>query len=296
MRYLLIVQVALSMVVKRDVADVWYELPSGFDQSQPDTILDLFEPSEEPFPFKNVYMFGDSTCDFGNYFRLSKYTDPDPKVYWKGRESNGPMWPDYLIAMQGLNLKNIAYGGSVISNENYINADFAGQVKLYMNDTFPKDSGLSPLALISFVGNDLNGFGITAKKVASDMEKNLKRLIEFGEIKDYLVILTPTEYFANLGFNKEVSAVVKKLQAAHPNLMLRTLDPLQFYQSMAAVAPSTADPEIWAKTDVPCYNQNTKSHCTDPQNHLRFDLYHPSTVPNYNLARFVADAIPRLWD
>ncbi|KAJ9083741.1 hypothetical protein DSO57_1031692 [Entomophthora muscae] len=88
---------------------VWYALPPGFDQSKPDSILGLVE--QAPLWFDGIYLFGDSDCDTGNLFKLTKNTDPDPKAYWNGRFSNGPMWPDYLQARHKLNVRNYAYGG-----------------------------------------------------------------------------------------------------------------------------------------------------------------------------------------
>lgn len=102
---------------------VWFPLPAGFDPSQPDEILPLVrreaEARREELPFQAVYVFGDSCCDTGNQFTQSKHTMPDPKFYWRGRFSNGPIWPDYLQAQYNVDLSNYAHGGATINGENY---------------------------------------------------------------------------------------------------------------------------------------------------------------------------------
>ncbi|KAJ9083744.1 hypothetical protein DSO57_1031695 [Entomophthora muscae] len=83
--------------------------------------------------------------------------------------------------------------------------------------------------------------------------------------------------------------------AANNQASIKTLAVVDVYAAMAKVAPATADATIWARLEAHCYDTASKQLCTDPQNHLYFDNYHPSTVPNYNMAMYTSDAIASFW-
>jgi cholinesterase len=63
-------------------------------------VLALSSPSQAA-TFSQLYIFGDSLSDPGNFFNLSGGTNPLPP-YVQGRLSNGQVWSEYLA--QGLNL------------------------------------------------------------------------------------------------------------------------------------------------------------------------------------------------
>ncbi|KAJ9083743.1 hypothetical protein DSO57_1031694 [Entomophthora muscae] len=142
---------------------VWYALPAGFNQSRPDAILELVE--QAPLAFDGVYMFGDSACDTGNLFNSSGNTDPDPKVYWRGRQCNGPMWPDYLQARHQFKFRNYAFGGAVVNKKNNVVLDvpdFSQQIDLHKHS--PSLGAKRALAVIQFAGNDLINHMITPRQ------------------------------------------------------------------------------------------------------------------------------------
>lgn len=288
--------------------DVWYPLPPNFDQKDPDTLLAKVQqfaqtqPQNNKLPFDNIYVFGDSACDTGNLFKLSEYTDPDPKYYWKGRFSNGPMWPDYLQAQYNLKVKNFAYGGAVISTYNYVNLegvpDFADQISEYLKkgNQFPPNSGRS-LTLLQFVGNDLVNRSVTAQKAVNDFELMLQWLIDIGEMKNFLVFESAITDYNTWGYSSKLAEMVQKVQARTKldGVTIEFLPIVNEFGKMVANPPPTADKGKWAPLDSSCFNQNTKVQCKDPQNHFRYDLYHPSTVPNYNTAMLIGKAIKSLF-
>jgi len=209
------------------------------------------------------------------------------------------MWPDYLEYYYNLKIKNFAYGGAVVTTDNFVNVegipDFADQISSYKNNSFPV--GTRPLALIQFVGNDLLGKNITATKVAADMELMLQWLVDIGQVRDFLVFLSPIQDYNTWGYSSALTAMVKRFGAktAEDLVKIHTLDIGAYYADMVAVPPPTADPGKWHPVSDSCYNQKTGSKCNDPWNYFRFDLYHPSTVPNYNSAIAIGKTIQKFW-
>src|SRR5271168_4491898 len=58
-----------------------------------------------------LFVFGDSYCDVGNIFALTKGAEP-PAPYYNGRFSNGPIWVDHVAGFLGVPLKASALGGT----------------------------------------------------------------------------------------------------------------------------------------------------------------------------------------
>jgi len=65
--------------------------------------------SRQNFNFKKVAVFGDSLSDNGNAYKLTNQTWP-LSTYYKGRFSNGKVWPDYLKSALGVPVFDGAYG------------------------------------------------------------------------------------------------------------------------------------------------------------------------------------------
>lgn len=75
-------------------------------------------------------VFGDSTCDNGNTWRLSNFTYPPSDYFYKGRFSNGPTWVEYLADFCHIKDINYAYGGATSDNQ------FVKGKKLLIDDEF----------------------------------------------------------------------------------------------------------------------------------------------------------------
>ncbi len=68
----------------------------------------------------DLIVFGDSLCDVGNRFDVSKGSTPAPEDYWEGRYSNGPVWVSRYSELIGVTEPtrslaggtNYAYGGA----------------------------------------------------------------------------------------------------------------------------------------------------------------------------------------
>jgi len=171
--------------------------------------------------------------------------------------------------------------------------DFSDQVNSYATSMFNISR---PLAIIQFVGNDLVSENITPEKVASDIEEQLQSLVAIGEISHLLILESSIVSYVEAGFNSALVTMINRFQAKHESkILIRSVPILKLHALMAKVPPPTADYGKWHHPNDSCYNKKTTTLCTDPQNYFKFDLYHTSTVPNYNLARYLGHQIQNLY-
>jgi phospholipase/lecithinase/hemolysin len=65
--------------------------------------------------FSSIVVFGDSISDTGRLFQLTNGGFPPSVAYYNGRESNGPVWVEYLASHMGLDhqVKNYAVIGAM---------------------------------------------------------------------------------------------------------------------------------------------------------------------------------------
>ncbi|GBB83828.1 hypothetical protein RclHR1_01050002 [Rhizophagus clarus] len=78
---------------------------------------EIIEAASLPCQFNTIVVFGDSTCDDGNGWRLTNYTYPPTEYYYQGRFSNGPVWVEYLSDYCRAKDDNYAYGGATADNK-----------------------------------------------------------------------------------------------------------------------------------------------------------------------------------
>jgi cholinesterase len=112
------------------------------------TPFPLQEPSSTlPVP-SQVYAFGDSLSDNGNYYKL------DPSAFdsynWQGRSSNGPVAVEVFANVLGIELTNYAVGGAKSDTDNimrgvYSNTGMLAQIEKFKTELNGK--GADPQAL-----------------------------------------------------------------------------------------------------------------------------------------------------
>jgi phospholipase/lecithinase/hemolysin len=95
-------------------------------------------------PFSRIIVFGDSTSDTGNFYRMSlelwgpEWAYPPSPPYWEGHFCDGPMWVEHLaqdLGMAGL-LDDYAVAGAATGHENSSVPVFGGvqdQIALYLS-------------------------------------------------------------------------------------------------------------------------------------------------------------------
>lgn len=74
-----------------------------------------FEVKAAELDFSEIYVFGDSLSDTGNFFKASTNIFPPSPPYFEGRFTNGPVWVEYLAENLELTSNpdtNFAFGGA----------------------------------------------------------------------------------------------------------------------------------------------------------------------------------------
>lgn len=161
-----------------------------------------------------VVIFGDSLSDTGNLFGLTKALNFEPaippsegdyRIYWEGRFSNGPVWPDYLAVTLGLadiqegvipSLKvrkplsvkavNYAWGGATSRYYNLTPAGLPvpgilGQVNLYKLGLRGKNAPADAIHILWGGSDDfLLGFTTDPQEVIDNMIEAARQLYELG--------------------------------------------------------------------------------------------------------------------
>jgi phospholipase/lecithinase/hemolysin len=74
--------------------------------------------------FSELYVFGDSLSDPGNFYNASGGAFPPSPPYFNGHFSNGPIWVEYLAEELNLPINpttNFAFGGATTGTDNTLN-------------------------------------------------------------------------------------------------------------------------------------------------------------------------------
>jgi len=112
--------------------------------------------------YDNLYVFGDSYCDVGNIFALTRGREP-AAPYFNGRFSNGPIWLDHVAGFLGVPLKasalggtDYAFGGAFVTEPESIAGvpSVSEQVELYLSQHGGK-ADPNALYVLEGGGNDI---------------------------------------------------------------------------------------------------------------------------------------------
>ena len=245
-----------------------------------------------------VISYGDSLSDNGNLFA---HTGQPPYPYWNGRFSNGPVTVEYLANSLGSPLMDFAWGGATTGVGNY--ADGGTQTTFggfglpgMLPEVAGSLSGVAPIASTSlFVvwggPNDFltNGFSTaTADTAVGDLLSIISQLKAAGA--QHILVpgmpdlgLTP-DYYGNAGatamslyFNHELTTLL-------PNGVI-------YFNTFNFMHQVVANPGAYGFTDVqdPCFNGSTV--CSDPNQYLFWDGFHPTTAADAILAGQFQNAV-----
>jgi phospholipase/lecithinase/hemolysin len=246
-----------------------------------------------------VIAYGDSLSDNGNLFAA---TGQPPAPYWNGRFSNGPVTVEYLANSLHSPLLDFAWGGATTGVGNY--SDHGTQTTFGafgLPGMLPQVAGtlgsVAPFASTSLFlvwggPNDFltNGFSTaTADTAVADL------LTIIGELKSvgaqHILVpgmpdlgLTP-DFYGNPGatalslyFNHELTTLL-------PNGVV-------YFNTFGFMHQVVADPSAYGFTNVntPCFNG--VSVCSNPNQYLFWDGFHPTTAADTLLAAQFAGAVP----
>lgn len=278
----------------------WEPVPPNFNVSRPDTLLNITMKTKypwKPFPFDQVYIFGDSSCDTGRYSHLAQgRLMRSGQAYWRGRFSNGPAWPDYLGAMNRVRVNSFCYGGAVIDGNGFVlqpgAADALSQVELFRREK-EADRAAKPLAVIQFVGNDMLNLFESLGHLKRGLLATAQSIVDSSNVRNFLVVMATCDMYVAKGYDLMLAEVAEELMQRNPGVEAFAASSVEQYYYMSYVPPPNADPAKWSNT--PCYNEFTNQLCSDPENHFLIDNYHFTTYPYYSLAARISRLIVGYW-
>ncbi|HEY9807471.1 MAG TPA: SGNH/GDSL hydrolase family protein [Candidatus Obscuribacterales bacterium] len=268
--------------------------------------------------FNQVYFFGDSLSDPGNAYTASGGAFP-PSPPYAQRLSNGPVWAEYLAGQLGLSAvpstqisaqnppiqgANFAFAGATSGTANTVASPFPAlqqQIAQFLgsnlpanpnalfvlwagaNDYLPTQSTFHPF-------NDPNPPVSNIAKAVIDLEGTGARNI--------LVLNLPDLGTLPLTRTTPDSQRLNTLSEAHNNLLFQNLGNLERSPGFDAnIIPldintlfkqAISQPSQFGFTNVtePCFNQQTFSICSNPDEYLFWDRIHPTTAGHRAISNF----------
>ena len=238
--------------------------------------------------FSSLVVFGDSLSDNGNLYSLIGYP---PAPYYDGRFSNGPVAAEQLATNLGAPLYDFAVGGATSGVGNYVDggtqtapgmfglpgmqAELAEAGPLLASPIVP-----SSLFLVWGGANDFLTEG--SPTVAAANVDAIVAALESDGAQHILVPglpdlgLTP-DYYGNPLATAYTDAFNAALVAGLP-------PGATYYDTANLLDEVVADPAAYGFTNVttPCFNGTTV--CSDPNQYLFWDGFHPTTAADTILA------------
>ncbi len=248
--------------------------------------------------FDEVVVFGDSLSDDGNLLFFEDQSRPDPELYYQGRLSNGPVWVEYLVDPERLDLAktDIALGGA--QTDGLVPPGLLEQVSTYI---VAQGGSLSEDTLfILWAGSNdfLNGDG-DYQEAVDNINTAMDRLVESGA--EHILVLNlpdlgtipetlgtseaPAATEFTLNFNAELANMLDQFSVEHPEVGLYTFDVYSFFMEVRN------NPAAFGFTNVtePSPNFAIENNF-DGAGHLFWDEKHPTTAAHALLSdRVFAD-------
>ena len=202
--------------------------------------------------FEQIYVFGDSLSDTGNFYNRSGFSFPPSPFYSQGRFTNGFNWIDFLSAELDLSLElytslppgstdipdaiNFAFGGATTSDN--LGGPFfpglEGQIEAFTNLVGDRSANSQALYTVWAGSNDYIGFYNTPGRsqpnpteVVNNLSSALTTLAEAGA-SNILVVNLPnlgkTPFGQNL--SQDDATQLENLSKEHNNLLANSIDQL----------------------------------------------------------------------
>lgn len=258
--------------------------------------------------FSQIYVFGDSLADNGNFFRLTQETfniGIPPAPYFEGRLSNGPVWVEYLSEDLGLTANNFAVASATTGDINTFNnnpalpfpVNFPGltqQIDSFLATNPQADT--DALYIISAGSNDYLGAGIqdfnqpvnnlvnVVSNLASVGAKNflVANLFDLGSLPatqdngfaDQLNVLTGLHNF-------NLSQSLQNLSQQDLNLNINIFDA----NSIVSRIINNQEEFLFTNVTDNCLEESIQfilatgqsTQCSNPDEYLFWDDIHPTT-------------------
>ncbi|XGV99722.1 MAG: SGNH/GDSL hydrolase family protein [Leptolyngbya sp. BL-A-14] len=264
--------------------------------------------------FSNLYVFGDSLSDVGQFSAVTGGLVPPASLgYFDGRFSNGPVWVDYLATELGVpstTQTNFAIGGASTGTQNSSIPGLPGLQQEIAGFTLTVPQADPDALYVIWAGaNDYLGtIGQTNPTIpVSNIDQAITALAQVGA-KDILVANLPDLGLVPLVSDRGpiVANAASALAQAHDTLLAQSLASLSSQLSPQGVTlipfdvnsvfnGIAANPAQYGITNVtdPClvnsplfFSSGAISVCSNPDEYLFWDSLHPSTAAH----QIVADA------
>jgi phospholipase/lecithinase/hemolysin len=248
--------------------------------------------------YSGLVVYGDSLSDNGNLYGVAAYPPSPP--YYQGRFSNGPVAAEQLAAMLGVPLYDFAFGGATTGIGNYVDngtqttlgtfglPGMQGELVLSAPILTPP---LTTTALFMVWGgaNDFLVGGSISTAVA-----NIDSIIATlqGDGAKYILVPGMPDLGITPDFYGNAAATAYAQQF---NLLLQASLPpgVTYADTFNLSRLLSTDPGAYGLTDStdPCLT--TTSICSNPDQYLFWDGFHPTTAADTILAKdFAAAATP----
>jgi thermolabile hemolysin len=259
-----------------------------------------------------IIAFGDSLSDTNNVFNASLWRVPNPKSWFLGRFSNGPIWVEYLAKQSHLPLYNWAVGGAASNRQKLVIPGLLDQVDswlIYMakaKNYRPENS----LFTVWIGANDLVSYNQGVDGLIANQTKALNRLVCAGAKKVLVLNLpnitrTPEFAFRQDGeqikrqiddYNTRIKQVVDDINRIHPD------SPVIIFDLATLFADMLDNPARYqvSETKMACLHIHSPSSlnyinafavravCTNADTYVFWDLLHPTTNTHRLLAEHVS--------
>jgi cholinesterase len=249
-------------------------------------------------PYSALVVYGDSLSDNGNLYAAAAYPPSPP--YYMGRFSNGPVAAEQLASLWGIPLYDFAFGGATTGVGNYVDGGtqttsgsfglpgMQGELALSAPILTPP---LTSTALFMVWGgaNDFLVDGSISTAVA-----NIDSIIATLQGDGAQHILVPG--MPDLGITPDFygNATATAYAQLFNTLLLASLPPgVTYVDTFYLSQQLSTDPAAFGLTNStdPCFNGTTV--CSDPNQYLFWDGFHPTTAADAVLAsNFAVAATP----
>lgn len=239
--------------------------------------------------FSQLYVFGDSLSDTGNFFNATGLPPSPP--YFQGRSSNGPVWVEYLADDLGLALTgqtNYAFFGATTGSDNTAIPGVQGLPGLQQQISSFKatNTQADPAALyIVWAGaNDYLGNDVTDPTVpVNNLSTAVNSLVDYGAENIMVVNLPDLGTLPATNQDIQISSSLNTLTGLHNSGLSASLNFLgqetgtniSVLDVNSLFNQAIANPAAFDFTNVTASCLSVG--CTNPNEYLFWDDLHPTT-------------------
>lgn len=247
--------------------------------------------------FSAVVVYGDSLSDNGNLYAVAAYPPSPP--YYDGRFSNGPVAVEQLASAFGVPLYDFAYGGATSGIGNYVDGGTQTTlgshglpgIQLELAGSAPILTPPLTSTALFVVWGGANDFLVGG--LPSTAASNIDSIVATLQSDGVQHILVPG--MPDLGLTPDFygNALATDYAEEFNALLLAGLPSGATYaDTFDLMHQIVSDPGAYGFTDVtdPCFNGTTV--CSNPNQYLFWDGFHPTTAADAILAQQFGDAVP----